>query len=273
MLFRSVSSNEAAQVVGTLRQLEKQYGLTEQESTAAFNTARILAGAATKSTDKLKFSTEQYAQILESLPLLAKGIAGGKRDPVGEANRKGAAGFADAKKREEAELGRQRKLDAKLLNDLRFSELTGLRQRVQGTKILSGVEGNVRTELEEQLDLQAKIRAAADARLKLDRERAKTAKPGIEKTFERKPKQIKALELELNKALLAVDQRRAEIQDQRLRRSREEYDLWSGVQANAVRALGGAGIELQRGSLSSIGIGVLRDEEQQIQRQIGRAHV
>jgi TP901 family phage tail tape measure protein len=148
-------------------------------------------------------------------------------------------------------------------------ELQGLRERLQLTQQLSGLDQASRTILENRLKLNEKLRDVQQTQVQLDREQAKPAGSGAGGPSERDPAKVLQLQNKLKASQVEIDTLRAQNQqsDAAALRTQQDKVRQQGLEAAAAQAKLAATKAQTRLELEALATGGQISRTKQLQAQ------
>lgn len=173
-----VIPDNAISAVASLKLLSKEFNLTEQQARALFTDAVKLEGIANISFAK----PDQLEAVLARLPGLAEEFRKKNQDTTGLLNAQNAEAAKAVRLAKLRSIEEQKTLDKQLRQDSSNLAVQGIQQRIQLARQLALAQGTSSVVLQNQFDIEDKLRAAQEARLQLTRELAKPGGDGTNGT-------------------------------------------------------------------------------------------
>jgi tape measure domain-containing protein len=229
---------DSTQLVGTLRNIRKEYNLTAQQVRNIVSQSIANSGAKKNLFGELGFDDKQYARFQSALFDNARRFR--ERNPDQQAAVQAAA--AAEQKRKQAEIAaaeiRNKQLDISLTQNKADLELRSLQDRLDGARKLAALDDLARAKQENRLALSEKLRATEALRLDLAREEAKPKGIGDGKNGTQSTARLTDLQNQIRKgeaetALLRVQQATTEANALRTQQDRYRgYQLENAAAAD-----------------------------------------
>ena len=168
-----LSTNQAEQTVGALRQIREQYNLTDQQARNITSQAVAAVGGNRDIFGELNLSGQKFSDFLGQLNIKAAKFRETNRDIVGEIKAQESALAASNEQARLRNQETQKSLDLELQRSKLLQQETNASARLAGSRRTPGLDEAGRASLEAELTVGEKIRALQISRLELAREQAK----------------------------------------------------------------------------------------------------
>lgn len=272
-LFTGISS-EAAQAVGSLRQVQQQFNLNDQQARNIFSQAVKGSGASYGISGPI-FEGDQLARLQELLVKRAEEFRAKNRDVVAEQKAQAAAASAAAEQEAKRTAEKQKQLDVTLRESQAILQLRNAQDRLQAVRLTPGLDEAGRTRLQNELSLNEKIRDVEAVRLALQRELAKPkgagdGKPTAQGAPTQNQKTVDELQGRLQAGQEEVATLRLQSQQADAAALRTQQERIRGQRLEAANAISRLAItqrqtQLERDALAN-GREVSRTQQQQLQQ-------
>lgn len=267
-------STEAAQAVGSLRQLQQQFNLNDQQARNIFSQAIKDSGARYGISGPI-FDGQQFQKLQESLIKRAEEFRAKNRDVVSEQKAQEAAAAAALAQEAKRTAEKQKQLDITLRENQALLQLRTAQDRLEAVRITSTLDEVGRVRLQNELSLNEKIRDVEAARLALQRELAKPkgagdGKPTAQGAPTQNQKTIDELQSRFDRGRLEISSIRLQNQQADAAAVRTQEDRIRGQQIEARNAAARLAatqqqVRLEREALAT-GQQVSRTQQVQVQQ-------
>lgn len=168
-----LSTEQAEQTVGALRQVRERYNLTQQQARNVTSQAVAAVGGNRDIFGELNLSGKEFSDFLGQLNTKAAKFRETNRDIVGEIKAQESALAATNEQARQRNQETQKSLDLELQRSKLLQQEANASARLAGDRRRLGLDEAGRASLEAELTVNEKIRALQISRLELAREQAK----------------------------------------------------------------------------------------------------
>lgn len=267
-------STRGAQAVATLRQVQQQFNLNDQQARNIFSQA-VQASGGRFGINGLEFTDDQYGRLLDELTKKAEAFRQKNRDIASEKKAQDAAEAANLERANKRTAEAQKQLDIELRRNQAAVQFRNLQEQLASLRLQPGLDEAQRTALQNRLTLNEKIRAVQVDQLALQRELAKPVgtgdgKPGAAGVATQNQRTIDDLRNKIGTGQIEVATLRLQNQQADAAALRTQQERISGQQLEARNAQARLGIterqiQLERDALAT-GREVSRTEQVRVQQ-------
>lgn len=268
-------STKGAQAVATLRQVQQQFNLNDQQARNIFSQA-VQASGGQYGINGLEFTDDQYGKLLDELTKKAEAFRQKNRDIAAEKRAQDAAEAAALERDNKRVAAAQKRLDVELRSNQAAVQFRNLQEQLASARLVPGLDDAQRTALQNRLSLNEKIRAVQADQLALQRELDKPigtgdGKPGAAGVATQNQKTIDDLRAKISAGQVQVATTRLQNQQADAAALRTQQDRLRGQSLEAANARAKLGAtqqqtQLERQALAA-GVEVSRTAQLRLQQE------